>query len=75
MADETYRKFHSGRFGPEDIDIKFDTNISGAPGVTTKDKKKKPKDDEDDKDEVGNTYDSPETANMFDSQNKFMAGE
>ena len=36
MADETYRKFHSGRFGPEGIDINFETKIEGSKGVSSK---------------------------------------
>lgn len=34
-ADETYRRFHAGRFGPETIKINFETEIEGSKGVTS----------------------------------------
>ena len=68
MADDTYRKFHSGRFGPEDIDINFETKIEGSKGVTGSN----PKKEKTFKDKEGNTYKDKETADMFDEQNKFM---
>ena len=68
MADETYRRFHSGRFGPENIDINFETKIEGSKGVTGSNETK-PKLG---KDQEGNTYKDQKTADMFDSQNKFM---
>lgn len=47
MADETYRRFHSGRFGPETIEMDFDTKIEGAKGVTPSGKRKKKEEEED----------------------------
>lgn len=67
--DETYRKFHSGRYGPEVVDIDFETEIEGSKGVTSNKKKKEEKLG---KDKAGNTYKDQETADMFDSQNEFM---
>lgn len=46
MADDTYRRFHSGRFGTEGIQIPFDTQIAGASGVTVNKKDPKKKDEE-----------------------------
>ena len=50
-ADETYRKFHSGRFGPEAIDIQFGQNFtqggSKSGGGKPEEKKKKCKDGSD----------------------------
>ena len=71
MADETYRKFHSGRFGPEGIDINFNTEISGTKGVTGNDQS--PKKKKVGKDKAGNTYKDQATADEFDSQNEFMS--
>ena len=68
MADEQYRRFHSGRFGPEQVDINFETKIEGSKGVTGSNEKKKLG-----KDKEGNTYKDQETADMFDEQNKFMS--
>lgn len=70
MADETYRKFHAGRFGPEGMELDFKTKIGGAVASSPKEKEK-PKDEEN-KDEAGNTYKDKETASMFNSQNAFM---
>lgn len=32
--DETYRRFHSGRFGTEAVEINYDTQIEKTKGVT-----------------------------------------
>lgn len=54
MADETYRRFHSGRFGPEgEVNIPYDTQIAGTKGVTSNTPKKEEKEKEKDKDEEG----------------------
>ena len=68
-ADETYRKFHSGRFGPGTLDINFNTEISGTKGVSGNEPSSKPKLG---KDKAGNTYKDQATADEFDSQNEFM---
>lgn len=43
MADDTYRRFHSGRFGVESVDVNYDTQIEGAKGVTVSGNKEKEK--------------------------------
>lgn len=70
MADETYRKFHSGRFGQdaEPIKIEYETKISGSKGVSGGSGKK----DTTAKDDAGNTYKDQETADMFSGMTKFM---
>ena len=68
MADESYRKFHSGRFGPEGtINPDFATKVES--GGSFKNQKSGAKLG---KDKAGNTYSSQKTADEFDSQDEFM---
>lgn len=72
MADETYRKFHSGRFGPTgQVDIQFNTQIAGTDGVSGGESpsQKKPALG---KDKEGNTYKNQAIADDFDAQNFLM---
>ena len=70
MADDTYRKFHSGRFGPEGtINPDFATKVES--GGSFQNQKTGPQTSTG-KDKAGNTYSSQKTADEFDSQDEFM---
>jgi len=52
--NETYRKFHSGRFGPSTITPTFETQISGTKGgITPSPEKKSPEPTQQDKKTAG----------------------
>ena len=72
MADETYRKFHSGRFGPASVDIEFSTQISGTDGVDGGSSPSKKKGEPEGKDKMGNTYKNQAIADDFDAQEALM---
>ena len=53
MADETYRKFHSGRFGPQgEVTPDFATKVQSGGSFTNQDTSPKKKEKEKDEEEL-----------------------
>lgn len=70
--DETYRRFHSGRFGPSTVTPEFSTELEDSGGVTNQGSPADTKKPKLGKDKAGNTYKNQDIADDFDAQEALM---